>query len=148
MNIPLPLLDSQLRTRKLEANTEVWDLIRKKWVVLTPEEHVRQLLIHHLTSQHGYPAGRFAIEKRVMVGSRPRRFDAVLYDEQHHPWMLIECKAPEVPISTDTLYQLLSYHQQLQCQYWLLSNGHSTYCAKANNPESISWLAELPAYNL
>jgi hypothetical protein len=66
----------------------------------------------------------------------------------HQPWLLAECKAPEVPITDETLQQLLRYHSQLQCRYWMMSNGHQHFCADASDQEAIKWLESLPAYNL
>lgn len=146
MNLALPLLQLPLRTASRDGRPTVWDPFRKKWVALTPEEHVRQLLLQFLTQQAGYPAGRIGVEKKVPVNGRPRRFDAVVFDASHAPWMLVECKAPEVEVTEATLQQLLHYHRSLQCRYWLLSNGRSTFCADACEPEAIRWLAGLPAY--
>lgn len=145
--LQLPLLDIPLRMKQqVDEKTKVWDPIRKRWIVMTPEEHVRQLLMGYLTTVADYPAGKVGIEKKVSVGGLSRRYDAVIYDAKHYPWMLIECKAPEVPINHNTLMQLLAYHQQLQCRYWLLSNGHKNYCADASDVNAIVWLKELPQY--
>ena len=142
--ITIPLLDYTLRTQA----GQVWDGIRKAWVALSPEEHVRQLLIQHLTTTMHYPAALMAVEKSVGVGNGlQQRFDLVVYDRHHHkPWLIAECKAPDVPITDATLHQLLRYHAALQCRYWLLSNGHQHFCADAGNPEKIEWLTALPAY--
>lgn len=75
-----------------------------------------------------------------------KRFDLVVYDRAHKPWMLVECKAPEVPVTEVTLRQLLQYQQTIQCNYWLLTNGHQTFCANACDPMQIAWLQDLPAY--
>lgn len=76
----------------------------------------------------------------------PRRFDIVVYDRNHQPWMLIECKAPEVGISEAALHQLLQYQQTIQCPYWVLSNGVETYCANATDIHAINWMEALPVY--
>ncbi len=126
----------------------VFDPIRKIWVTLTPEEHVRQLLLCYFIQQMHYPTGLIAVEKTIIISGKRRRFDMVVYERNsHQPWLLVECKAPEVPVSDATLQQLLHYHSQLQCSYWMLSNGHQHFCANAINPLSIQWMAELPAYN-
>lgn len=136
----------QLRLTQREGKTCVYDPIRKKWVILTPEEHVRQYLIAHLTEVMHYPAGMMAVEKTIKTGALTKRFDIVIYDRAHKPWMLVECKEPEVHVSEKTLYQLLNYQRILQCNYWLLSNGHETFCADACNTEQINWLHALPVY--
>ncbi len=134
---------------KHEGDTAyVFDPVRKAWFVLTPEEHVRQYLLYYLTGVMQYPMGMIAAEKKIMVGDMAKRFDIVVYDREHKPWMLIECKAPEVDITEKTLHQLLNYQRSVQCRYWVLSNGRQTFCADGNNIESILWLDRLPAYDL
>ena len=135
-----------LRLKHEEQKTYVFDSIRKKWVVLTPEEHVRQYMIQYILDRLEYPRGLVAIEKKIFVGKVTRRFDIAIYDNNHKPWMLIECKEPGVDISEETLFQLLSYHRAIPSKYWVLSNGHQTYCANANDLSSIKWMDNLPFY--
>jgi hypothetical protein len=125
----------------------VFDPVRRKWVALTPEEHVRQYIIQHLAGMQ-YPMALMAVEKGITVGRLSKRFDIVVYGRDHKPWMLVECKAPGVPVSEHTLRQLLGYHSTVQCGYWLLTNGHETFCADARNAAGIVWLQSLPAYEL
>lgn len=136
----------QLKLRDSGDDTSVFDPIRKKWVMLTPEEHVRQYIIQYLAGNLHYPAGFFAVEKTIQVGMRNKRFDLVVFNQHHEPWMLVECKAPEVNITTETLHQLLNYHSAIPCKYWLLTNGHQTFCADASDPLEIKWLQSLPRY--
>jgi hypothetical protein len=137
----------QLRLREDGDKTSVFDPIRKKWVMLTPEEHVRQYMIQYLTANMHYPAGLIAVEKAIEVGKLTKRFDIVVYNGEHKPWMLAECKAPGVPISEAVLHQLLGYQSVIQSRYWLLTNGHQTFCADAADPKGIRWLKSLPAYD-
>jgi hypothetical protein len=136
-----------LRLRKEEGVTQVYDPIRKKWVILTPEEHIRQYLLQYLTSTLQYPASLVAVEKQITLGTLTKRFDVVVYNREHQPWLLAECKAAEVVINDATLNQLLQYHNTLQCQYWVLFNGHQLHCADASDTSNIQWLDKLPAYN-
>lgn len=140
--------DISLKLRQAEGKTSIFDPIRKKWIVLTPEEHVRQYMISHLTGVMNYPAALLAVEKMIKVGSLSKRFDIVVYDRNHKPWMLVECKAPEVEVDEKTLHQLLNYQRTVQCNYWLLTNGRQTFCADAHDVQHISWLGSLPAYDL
>ena len=137
----------QLKLRQAEGKTSVFDPVRKKWLVLTPEEHVRQYMIHYLKDTMQYPASLFAVEKTIKVGNVSKRFDIVVYSREHKPWMLVECKAPEIPVSETTLHQLLNYQRTVQCRYWLLTNGHETFCADARDIENIKWLSSLPGYD-
>ena len=136
----------KLKLRPAGDKTTVFDPVRKKWVVLTPEEHVRQYLIGYLIEAMHYPATLLAVEKNIAVGKLPRRFDVVAYNRDHQPWLLAECKAPEVPISETTLRQLLNYQSTIQSSYWLLTNGHQAFCADARDTENIKWLHSLPQY--
>lgn len=144
----LPLLNGSLVVRPVDGQTKVFDPVRRRWLVLTPEEHVRQLLLLYLTGPMKYPKSLIAVEKSLDLGHIRLRFDAVIYErETHRPWMLVECKAPEIALSDAVLQQLLRYHSQIpSCGYWLITNGHQAFCADASDPANIVWLNELPSY--
>lgn len=125
---------------------KIFDIIRKKFVVLTPEEWVRQHIIHYLITALKYPKGLISVEKEIRVNQLKKRYDIVVFDTFQNPWMLIECKEPEVVISDSTLEQLMRYHQVLQCPFWMLTNGKSSFCAKIE-AGNIRWLNELPTYD-
>lgn len=146
--ILLDITEIQLQLRNCEGKTQVFDPVRKRWLVLTPEEHVRQYILQVLAQKLNYPIAMLSVEKQIEVNGMAKRFDIVVYNREHKPWMLVECKAPEVVISEATLHQLLNYQRSIQCRYWLLTNGHQTFCADAKNIEAINWLSELPAYDL
>lgn len=135
-----------LRLRQADGKATIFDPVRKKWLVLTPEEHVRQYMLGYLVQALGYPASLLAVEKTIKVGNMNKRFDIVVYSRDHKPWMLVECKAPEVPVNEKTMQQLLSYQRTMQCSYWLLTNGHQTFCADACDVANIRWLTSLPVY--
>lgn len=136
-----------LKLAQKEGKTCVFDPVRKKWLVLTPEEHVRQHMLSYMIEVMHYPPALMAVEKTIKAGNLTKRFDIVIYERgSHKPWMLVECKEPSTPVIEKTLYQLLNYQRVLQCNYWLLSNGHETYCADACNTEQIKWMNELPCY--
>ena len=147
--IDLPLLEYDLQTRApANGMTQVFDPVRRIWVALRPEEHVRQLLLAYLIRELQYPPALMAVERGLSFGHTILRFDiAVYHRDTHEPWMLVECKAPDCPISDTTLQQLLQYHSKLPlCRYWLITNGHQTFCADAGQKEDIKWLNALPAY--
>ncbi len=145
--ISLDFSNIQLRLKKIAEKTHVFDPLRRKWLVLTPEEHVRQYVIHFMIQGMDYPASLMAAEKKILVGKKTKRFDLAVYNRDHQPWMLVECKEPEVLISEATLYQLLNYHRTIPCRYWMLTNGHQTFCADASDTSNIKWLDALPVYN-
>ena len=113
----------QFRTRKQEGRSQIFDGLRRRWIALTPEEWVRQNLLNWLIVEAGIPATMIAQEKEIRVGELRKRFDALVYDGQHRPWMMIECKAPTVPLNDEVLYQLLRYHASVPVPYLLVSNG-------------------------
>ena len=137
----------QLKLQQADGKTTVFDPVRKKWIILTPEEHVRQYMLQYLIGTMQYPASLVAVEKTIQVGEMSKRFDIVIYSLEHKPWMLVECKEPAVAISEKTLHQLLNYQRTMQCNYWLLTNGHQIFCADACDATNIKWMDSLPAYD-
>lgn len=143
--ISIDISNISLRTKNEQGKTYVHDPVRKKWLVLTKEEYVRQVFLHYLI-QSGYPISMLAVEKAISVGDRKKRFDIVVFDKQHLPWMLVECKEPDTDIHQNTLFQLLNYQRILQTCYWVLTNGHQTFCANATDLNKVYWMDGLPAY--
>jgi hypothetical protein len=143
----LDLLSNLNLSIKTEHNTKwVWDIVRKKWIQLTPEEYVRQALIHYFVAQMAYPIGLMAVEKQIKYAGLIKRYDLIVFNRDQEPWLLVECKAPEVNIDQKTLHQLLQYHSQLPCPYWLMSNGIETHCADAQDIQHIQWMNHLPIF--
>jgi len=140
------LEQSELRIRSREGVRQIFDPVRKKWLVLTPEEHLRQVWIQYLTVQMQYPPALIAVEKQIRSGTRIKRFDIIVYNRKLEPWLLAEFKAPGVAVSRQTLYQLLQYQQHAQCRYWLISNGVASFCADAADPLNVRWLSSLPLF--
>lgn len=114
---------SPLSLRQEGEQTLVWDPVRKDWYVLQPEEEVRQHLIRWLTEQKGISMGRVAVEKEISYRGTRRRFDLVVFDADGKPWLLCECKAPQVPITQDTINQIARYNQALGAPLLLVTNG-------------------------
>jgi len=103
------------------------DRLRKKWVALTPEEWVRQNFIQALIQVHHYPATLIAIEKEIQLGEMKKRFDILVYNKNHEPWMLVECKASTVELDESVFSQVIRYKQVLPVTYLLITNGNSTF---------------------
>ena len=131
-----------MRTRVFNDKEQIFCDWRHRWVRLTPEEWVRQQLLHHLTEQLDYPASRLAVEQAIMVGEAKKRCDAIVYDEALLPLMVIECKAETVPLTQKTLDQAITYNRKLNVPYLLLYNGPQTICVHGNNHYSSG----LPRY--
>lgn len=100
----------------------VFDIVRKKDIVLTPEEWVRQQILHYLVFQKLYPASLLSVEKKIKVGQLNKRYDIVVY---HHekPWLIVECKGENESLNEQTLQQILAYQSNLGARYLALSNG-------------------------
>jgi len=104
----------------------IFDGIRRCWLVLTPEEWVRQNFIAFLLHRCAYPSSFVAVEKELRLNDLRKRFDLLVYDGGHQPWMLVECKAPEVPLTEEVLQQLLRYHLALPVPFLVITNGTHT----------------------
>ncbi|SKA01802.1 type I restriction enzyme HsdR N-terminal domain-containing protein [Sediminibacterium ginsengisoli] len=113
------------RIKKEGEKAFIFDPLRKRWIRLTPEEWVRQNLLQYLLQTKQYPASLIAVEKEIRLGEMRRRFDLVVYKDAR-PWLLIECKEPDVPLNESVLRQILHYNTGLQTSYLILSNGHYT----------------------
>lgn len=133
---------------KLEGQRKlIFDSIRKKYVVLTPEEWVRQNFISYLVETKNYPRGLIAVEKKVDVNRMPQRSDIVLYNNRAIPVMIVECKASSVKISQDTFNQIARYNMKLQVQYLVVTNGLNHYCCEINyETNSFNFIQEIPDY--
>ena len=112
-----------MHTRVFRGKEQIFCDWRRKWVRLTPEEWVRQQLLHRLVEQFGYPASLIAVEVAIKVGEAKKRCDAVVYNTVMQPLVLIECKAETVALTQKTLDQALTYNRKLQVPYLLLCNG-------------------------
>ena len=131
-----------MRTRVFNGKEQIFCEWRHKWVRLTPEEWVRQQLLHRMVEQLGYPASRIAVETCITVGEVKKRCDAVVHDQAMQPLVLIECKAETVPLTQKTLDQAITYNRQLNVPYLILHNGPQTICVHGNN----SYTTGLPRY--
>ena len=141
VNYPEPAF----RFREELGRRQVFDEVRRKWVALTPEEWVRQNLIRWMVVTLGYPASLVAVERELVLGSLKKRFDIVIHDRDQQPWMLVECKAPEVRLGEDVLMQVLRYNMSIPVPYLVISNGNECHAAKRNG-DGLDWLTEMPPY--
>ncbi len=126
----------------------IYDSFRKKNILLTPEEWVRQNMLKFLVEEKEYPASLISIESGIKVNRLVRRYDALVYDRNGKPLMLIECKAPGVPVNQGTFDQISAYNLSALARYLLLSNGMIHYCCKLNVlKNAFDFLEEIPSYN-
>ena len=123
----------------------IFDPLRKKWLLLTPEEWVRQNFVQYLIQVKKYPAALIAMEKVIKLGELKKRFDILVYDNNHKPWMMIECKAPAIKLDEDVLHQLLRYHISVPTGLLIISNGEYTY-GWEKKEQSLHLIQELPEW--
>lgn len=135
-----------MRTRIFNGKEQIFCEWRQRWVRLTPEEWVRQQLLHHLVEQLGYPASLIAVEAPIKVGDLQKRCDAIVYNNAMQPLMLIECKAESVPLTQKTLDQAATYNRKLRVPYLLLHNGPQTVIAFVDD-NTIKFINSIPQYN-
>lgn len=120
----------RLRARRREGVVEVWDALRGSYLVLTPEEWVRQHLIAYLTTHCGVQPTRIVEEYAVPLNGQPQRADVVVVDDHAAPLLLAECKAPGIPVGRHTLEQAVRYNSVLHARYIVLTNGLKHYCCE------------------
>ena len=122
-----------MRTRVFNGKEQIFCEWRHRWVRLTPEEWVRQQLLHRMVNEGAYPASLIAVEQAITVGDVRKRCDAVVYDSAMQPLMLIECKAETVSLTQKTLDQAITYNRKLNVPYLLLCNGAQTIFVNGND---------------
>ncbi|GAO41223.1 type I restriction enzyme HsdR N-terminal domain-containing protein [Flavihumibacter petaseus] len=119
--------DFPYRVREIRGVHQVFDETRKRWVQLTPEEWVRQHFIQYLLQVKKYPAALIAVEKEIQLGELNKRFDILVYDRRHQPWLMIECKRPDIQLSDESVHQVLRYNISVPVPYLALTNGNSHF---------------------
>ena len=137
--------EPQFRTKLEEGRRYIFDSNRKIWLLLTEEEWVRQNFVHYLTTTLRYPASNIAIEKEIRLHELKKRFDILVYDGQHKPWLMVECKASQVKLSEDVLQQVLRYNISIPVPYLVITNGHVTVGWKKEGT-GLVMLAEMPGW--
>ena len=141
----LPAYDFRLEEK--DGKTRIFDRFRKKMVVLTPEEWVRQHFLLFLVHEKNFPSSRIAVEAALKVARRTKRTDMVVYDRQLSPLLIVECKAPSVKITESTFDQIVRYNMTLLVNYLVVTNGLEHYCCKLDYTDnSYSFLPDIPEY--
>ncbi|MFN5706317.1 MAG: type I restriction enzyme HsdR N-terminal domain-containing protein [bacterium] len=137
---------------KLKSDGErylIMDELRKKYVVLTPEEWVRQHIVQYLINFKNYPKGLISLEKGLRVNDLLKRSDVLVFDSNTEPLLLIECKAPEVKISQEVFDQAARYNSVYKVKYILITNGLEHFCAEIeHSSSSYKFLNDIPSFNL
>jgi hypothetical protein len=145
----LNLPEFNLSLRKDKGKVWIFDVIRKKYLVLTPEEWVRQHFIHYLVEQLKYPKALFRVEGSLTYNKLQKRSDIVIHNRQGRPWMLIECKSPTIKLTQKAFNQVAVYNMTIGARYVAVTNGMVQYCFEA--PEKpgvdVKFLESFPPYD-
>ena len=145
LSLNLPPYATKVAVR--DGKNTIWDIIRRKYVALTPEEWVRQHFVHFLVEHKGYPASLLANEVALTLNGTSRRCDTVLYDRTLSPRMIIEYKAPHIPITQKVFDQICRYNLVFRVDYLIVSNGLSHYCCRMDYAHrSYQFLQDVPSY--
>jgi hypothetical protein len=138
--------EPRFRMKEEGGRRFLFDAIRRSWLMLTPEEWVRQNFVQYLLQELHYPATLVALEKEIRLHDLRKRFDVLVYDREHQPWMLVECKAPEVALSPAVLDQVLRYNISVPVRYIVITNGAATM-AWERRGGGLSEMSVMPHWN-
>lgn len=135
------------RVKSSENKTTIFDVIRKKFIVLTPEEWVRQHVVHFLIEDRNYPKSLINVEKVIKVNGTIKRYDIVVFKPDGTIFLLVECKAPKVKITQHTFDQIARYNLTLKGEYQMVTNGlEHYYCQIDYKAETYHFIPEIPLY--
>ncbi|HNI43645.1 MAG TPA: type I restriction enzyme HsdR N-terminal domain-containing protein [Chitinophagales bacterium] len=129
------------------GKVQIWDMVRRKYVALTPEEWVRQHVLHYLITTKNEPKGLVSVEMPLVLHQQAKRADVVLCDRQAMPLLMVECKAPSVVLSQAVLEQITRYNMVLQVPFWWIINGLQHFIYHINYVDNnYAFLADIPTF--
>ena len=144
---PLNLPEYDLRLKREGKKTKIFDQVRKKFLVLTPEEWVRQNFVHFLIQERNYPASLISIEKGLKVNETFKRCDILIHNNFGKPVLLVECKSPTIKLTSETYHQAAVYNMNFKLPFLIVTNGIQHFCSKINfTTSSYSFLEDIPHY--
>ncbi|MGA8853674.1 MAG: type I restriction enzyme HsdR N-terminal domain-containing protein [Christiangramia sp.] len=136
------------RFKNSQNKIAVFDDLRKKFVILTPEEWVRQHCVKYLQNEKNYPLSLINVEKQLQIAGLTKRYDIVVFEPQGTIQVIAECKAPSVKITQDTFDQIARYNLSLQANYLMVTNGiEHFFCQLDYENENYIFLKEIPEYS-
>ena len=131
-----------MRLKKRASQTFIFDIIRKKWLVLSHEEWVRQHVLNYLVTEKKIPATYISVEKELLLNGLKRRYDIVVYNAQLKPWLIVECKAPYIALDELVVSQALRYNLSVKADLLMITNGISDFVFNSRNE-----ITEIPVTN-
>lgn len=145
---PLNFPEYGFRLKNSENNLHIFDVIRKKFVVLQPEEWVRQHAVNYLIQEKKYPKSLINVEKQLTINGIKKRYDIVVFNSDGSIHILVECKAPSILIDQRTFDQIAQYNLQLNADYLMVTNGlQHFYCKMDFESEKYSFLRDIPDFS-
>ena len=145
--VELNLPPFEYRIKKTDEKVFIYDDIRKKFVVLTPEEWVRQHFVHYMIAHLHYPRALINIETGLSYNTLRKRSDVVLYDRSGKPWMIVECKAPHHKVGPMAVQQVSVYNKTIRARYIVVTNGLTTVCGFIDHDNhTTEVLDRMPSY--
>ena len=136
-----------IRLKNKENKSLIFDIIRKNWFLLTPEEWVRQHCIHYLIFIKHYPKSLINVEKKVLVNGVPKRYDIIIFSKNGEVLLIVECKEPRIKISQSVFDQISKYNLTLKSKYLMVSNGLTHYfCSVDYLNNNYFFLTEIPKF--
>lgn len=137
----------EYRFKNTENKVSIFDVIRKKFVILQPEEWVRQHCIHYLIVHKKYPKSLINIEKELTINGLKKRYDIVIFNPDGSIFLIVECKAPKITINQTTFDQIARYNLALNAEYLMVTNGiNHYYCQMDIKAEKYQFLKDIPNY--
>jgi hypothetical protein len=143
----LNLPNYKFRLKSSENKTLIFDNLRKKYMVLTPEEWVRQHFVQFLIEEKKYPASLIALEKQLTFNNRKKRTDILVFNKKGYHDIIVECKAPKIKITQATFDQIARYNLKLKANFLVVTNGlNHFYCKMDFENETYIFLKDIPNY--
>lgn len=146
MDLVLKYPPFNVRIKKDGTQTRIFDFIRKRWLVLTPEEWVRQHVLNYLVNEKKFPASSVSLEKELRLNDLKKRYDIVVFNRQLKPYLIVECKAPYIALDKSVVEQALRYNLVIRSPLLMITNGITDFVFNHNN--QVTELAEYGAANL
>jgi hypothetical protein len=142
-SLNLPQYDCKVK--EVDGKQYIYDAIRKKYLVLTPEEWVRQHFINLLVTQYKYPRSMFALETGHKYQTLSKRSDILIFSNTGTPFLLVECKAPEILLNQNVFNQIAQYHHTIRPTFLAVTNGLEHYCFQSSD-QGVIFLDNFPVY--
>ena len=138
----------EYRFKSTENKVSIFDVIRKKFIILQPEEWVRQHCVHYLISVKNYPKSLINVEKELIINGLKKRYDIVVFNPDGSIHLIVECKSDTIVIDQTTFDQIARYNMALNASYLMVTNGlNHYYCEMDMEAERFSFLKDIPNYN-